>query len=57
MNPKIVIDTNVIVAASILEKVEETGIQVKHYFYDQSRQLFSIFQKRPDEKLELRFQQ
>lgn len=51
MNPKIVIDTNVIVAASILEKVKEENIQVKHQFYDQSRQLFSIFQKRPDEKI------
>ena len=51
MNPKIVIDTNVIVAASILEKIREIDIQVKHHFYDQSRQLFSIFQKRPDKKI------
>ena len=50
-NPKIVIDTNVIVAASILENISELGVQIKHHFYDQSRQLFSIFSKRPNEKI------
>ena len=50
-NQKIVIDTNVIVAASILENVKELDLQVKHDFYDTSRQLFSIFEKRPGEQI------
>lgn len=50
-NPKIVIDTNVIVAASILEKIREADIEVRHHFFDQSRQLFSIFNKRPKEQI------
>lgn len=41
---KIIPDTNVIVSASILENIEEVGI-IKHKFYDQSIQLFSIFKK------------
>ncbi|MCH7967602.1 MAG: hypothetical protein IIB02_09375 [Thaumarchaeota archaeon] len=50
-NQKIIIDTNVIVAASIIENVKELGIEVSHRFYGQSRQLFSIFIKRPEEKI------
>ena len=50
-NPKIIVDTNVIVAASILENVKELNIQVKHDFYSTSRQLFSIFSKRPREQI------
>lgn len=48
---KIIIDTNVIVAASILENYSALGIQIKHRFYEQSRQLFSIFAKKPHEKI------
>jgi len=50
-NPKIIVDTNVIVAASILENVKDLNIQVKHEFYDTSIQLFSIFKKRPREQI------
>ena len=50
-NPKIVIDTNVIVAASILENIQELNLQIKHDFYDPSIQLFSIFKKRPREQI------
>lgn len=50
-NPKIVIDTNVLVAASIIENVKELGIAVSHRFYSQSRHLFSVFIKRQQEKI------
>ena len=40
---KVIPDTNVIVAASIMENIDELGITVKHDFYDQSIQLFSLF--------------
>jgi len=40
---KIIPDTNVIVAASIIENIYELEIVVKHHFYDQSIQLFSLF--------------
>jgi len=50
-NPKIIVDTNVIVAASILENIKELNIQVQHDFYSISRQLFSIFSKRPREQI------
>ena len=50
-NPKIIVDTNVIVAASILVNIRELNIDVKHHFYDQSRRLFSIFKKRPNEQI------
>lgn len=39
---KIIPDTNVIVAASIIKNMGELGI-IKHDFYDQSIQLFSLF--------------
>ena len=39
---KVVPDTNVVVAASIMEDAGELGI-IKHLFYDQSIQLFSLF--------------
>jgi len=48
-NQKIIIDTNVLVAASINENVRELGIPVNHRFYGQSRQLFSVFIRRPKE--------
>ena len=38
-------------AASILKNVRELDIQVKHDFYDTSRQLFSIFSKRSREQI------
>lgn len=41
---KIIPDTNVIVSASILENLKDIGI-VKHTFYDESIQLFSLFKK------------
>lgn len=50
-NQKIIIDTNVIVAASILENIKELNIQVRHDFYNPSRLLFSIFTKRPREQI------
>ena len=50
-NPKIIVDTNVIVAASILVNIRELDIDVKHHFYNQSRRLFSIFKKRPKEQI------
>ncbi len=50
-NHKIIVDTNVIVAASILVNITELNINVKHHFYDQSRRLFSIFEKRPKEQI------
>lgn len=40
---KVIPDTNIIVAASIMENVHELDIIVKHHFYDQSIQLFSLF--------------
>ena len=40
---KVIPDTNVIVAASIIKNMGELGITVKHDFYDQSIQLFSLF--------------
>ena len=39
---KVIPDTNVIVAASIIKNMGELGI-IKHDFYDQSIQLFSLF--------------
>jgi len=48
---KVVLDTNVIVSASILVNVKELEIPVRHRFYDQSIQLFSVFKKRPSEKI------
>lgn len=48
---KIIIDTNVIVSASVLVNVEELGLPVRHRFYNESSQLFSIFKKRPSEKI------
>jgi len=50
-NQKIIVDTNVIVAASIIENIKELEITVTHRFYGQSRQLFSIFDNRRDEKI------
>lgn len=42
-NPKIIIDTNVLVSASILQNIAELETEIKHEFYDQSIQLFSLF--------------
>ena len=42
LDVKVVPDTNVVVAASIMENAGELGI-IKHHFYDQSIQLFSLF--------------
>lgn len=48
---KILVDTNVIVAASINENVTEIGIPVKHQFYDQSSYLFGIFRRRLGDRI------
>ncbi len=40
---KVIPDTNVIVAASIMENIHELDMTIKHHFYDQSIQLFSLF--------------
>lgn len=48
---KIIVDTNVVVAASVLVNVEELGLPVRHQFYNESSQLFSIFKNRPSEKI------
>lgn len=50
-NQKIIVDTNILVAAGILVNIQDLDIQVKHDFYDTSRQLFSIFSKRPREQI------
>ena len=42
LDVKVVPDTNVVVASSIMENAGELGI-IKHHFYDQSIQLFSLF--------------
>ena len=42
---KIILDTNVIVAASIIKNIPELNTQIKHEFYDQSIQLFSMLKK------------
>lgn len=48
---KVLVDTNVIVAASINENVKELNLDVKHRFYDQSNNLFGIFRKRLSERI------
>lgn len=50
-NQKVIIDTNVLVAASIIENIKELGIIVNHRLYSQSRHLFSVFIKRTQEKI------
>lgn len=42
---KVLIDTNVLVAASIQANISEINLTVKHPHYDESRKLFSVFQK------------
>jgi len=44
-DPKVVVDTNVLVSASILRNISELDTEIKHEFYDQSIQLFSLFRK------------
>ena len=48
MTNKIIVDTNVVIAASIIQNIVELGIVVKHKFYDQSIQLFSLFKRDND---------
>lgn len=48
---KVIVDTNVIVAASIIENISGLDVPVKHEFYDQSIRLFSIFKKQPQERI------
>lgn len=50
-NQKVIIDTNVLVAACIIENIKELGIVVNHRLYSQSRHLFSVFIKRQQEKI------
>lgn len=49
MTAKIIVDTNVVVAASVIENISELDITVKHEFYDQSIQLFSLFKQDDNE--------
>ena len=49
MKTKIIVDTNVVVAASVIENISELDIVIKHEFYDQSIQLFSLFKQDDDE--------
>lgn len=51
MQPKILVDTNVIVAASINENVQELNAPVKHDFHDESIHLFGIFKRRLSERI------
>lgn len=43
MQNKVIVDTNVLVSASIQFSVKESKMEVKHRFYDQSWQLFELF--------------
>lgn len=45
----IIPDTNVIVSASIMQNLQKLGV-VKHVFYDESIQMFSLFMTRSDVK-------
>ena len=49
MKTKVIVDTNVVVAASVIENISELDIVIKHEFYDQSIQLFSLFKQDDDE--------
>ncbi len=44
---KVIPDTNVIIAASIIENISEINDDIKHQFYEESIQLFSLF-KHPE---------
>ena len=48
---KIIPDTNVIVAASISESFPEIPEGIRHQFYDESAQLFSLFKKTSNKKM------
>ena len=43
MQNKVIVDTNVLVSASIQFSVKESKMEVKHRFHDQSWQLFELF--------------
>ena len=45
MTTKIIADTNVVVAASVIQNIQELDLTIKHEFYDQSIQLFSLFKE------------
>ncbi len=45
MTTKIVVDTNVVVAASAIQNIQELDLTIKHEFHDQSIQLFSLFKE------------
>ena len=49
MKTKVIVDTNVVVAASVIENISELDVVIKHEFYDQSIQLFSLFKQDDDE--------
>ena len=49
MKTKVIVDTNVVVVASVIENISELDIVIKHEFYDQSIQLFSLFKQDDDE--------
>ncbi len=50
-DPKVIVDTNVLVAASIIQNIAELDTEIKHEFYDQSIQLFSLFRKYHHKKI------
>ena len=47
-NPKIVVDTNVLVAACISHIIFEIGMVIQHEFYRDSIKLFDFFRKHPN---------
>ena len=50
-DPKVVVDTDVLVSASILQNISELDTEIKHEFYDQSIQLFSLFRKNHSKRI------
>ncbi len=47
---KVIPDTNVIIAASIIQNISEINEEIKHKFYDESIQLFSLFKHSNERK-------
>ena len=48
MTNKIIVDTNVIIAACIIQNIDELNMVIKHEFYEQSIQLFSLLKRDND---------
>ena len=48
MTNEIIVDTNVVIAAGIIQNIGKPNIAVKHKFYDQSIRLLSLFKRDND---------